>query len=122
MFGKRARFKVKKLGTARFGVVDVVWGVATCCKDVAATMARAGAIVAHEVYKGVVASTTIVIKSSTTRSTQSPNRRQTSDDTHSVPMSRLEPVPGPTPDVRRHTHSAYVSSRIVATTLAWLNP
>ncbi len=82
VYGKKSQFDVMRIRTARFGVVDVVRGVVTCCRDVAATMAQTGAIVAHEVYKSVVASTTIVIKSSHGRSNQSPNRRQMSDDTH----------------------------------------
>ncbi len=93
MYGKKVQFDVRRIRTARFGVVDVVRGVVTCCRDVAAVMARAGAIVAHEVYKCVVASTTIVIQSSLGRLNQSPNRRQMSDDTHTVRMSRLESPP-----------------------------
>ena len=50
MFGQKADFNVVQIKTARFGVVDVVRGVATCCREVAAAMAQAGAIVAHEVY------------------------------------------------------------------------
>ena len=68
MYGKKSEFKVKRIRTARVGVVDVVWSVVTCCRDVAAAMTNAGAIVTHEVYKCVVASTTIVIQSSPGRS------------------------------------------------------
>ena len=73
MYGKKSQFDVGMIRTVRVGVVDVVWSVAMCCRDVAAAMARAGAIVTHEVYKCVVASMTIVIPSSTGRSNHFPN-------------------------------------------------
>ncbi len=76
VYGKKPHFELDQIRIARVGVVDVVWSVATCCKDVTAAMANAGAIVTHEVYKGVVTSMTIVISSSTGRSTHSPNQCQ----------------------------------------------